>query len=64
MNAKALRKFALVVIMFLILGVLAYEVFTGSLTASTTVVAVGALAFMAWGYWKISHERPNTDTDG
>ena len=64
MNVKALRKSALVVIMALILGVLAYEVFTGSLTASTTVVAVGALALMAWGYWKISHERPNTDTDG
>ena len=43
MNVKALRKFALVVIMFLILGVLAYEVFTGSLTVSTAVVAVGAL---------------------
>ena len=64
MNVKALRKFALVVIMFLILGVLAYEVFTGSLTVSTTVVAVGALAFLAWGYWKVSHERPSTDTNG
>ena len=64
MNVKALRKSALVVIMFLILGVLAYEVFTGSLTASTTVIAVGALAFMAWGYWKSSHERPSTDTNG
>lgn len=64
MNAKALRKFALVVIMFLILGVLTYEVFTGSLTVSTTVVAVGALAFMAWGYWKVSHERPSTVTSG
>lgn len=64
MNAKALRKFALVVIMFLILGVLAYEVFTGSLTVSTTVVAVGALSFMAWGYWKVSHERPSTVTNG
>lgn len=49
MNVKALRKSALVVIMLLILGVLAYEVFTGSLTVSTTVVAVGALALMAWG---------------
>lgn len=64
MNAKALRKFALVVIMFLILGVLAFEVFTGSLTVSTAVVAVGALAFMAWGYWKVSHERPSTVTNG
>lgn len=64
MNVKALRKFALVVIMFLIVGVLAYEVFTGSLTVSTAVVAVGALAFMAWGYWKISHERPSTVTNG
>jgi|GEM_PF-2274430 len=64
MNVKALRKFALVVIMFLIVGVLAYEVFTGSLTVSTTVVAVGALAFLAWGYWKISHERPSTVTNG
>ena len=63
MNVKALRKSALVVIMFLILGVLAYEVFTGSLTVSTTVVAVGALALMAWGYWKVSHERPSTVTN-
>lgn len=64
MNVKALRKSALVVIMFLILGVLAYEVLTGSLTVSTTVVAVGALAFMAWGYWKVSRERPSTVTNG
>lgn len=64
MNVRALRKFALVVIMFLILGVLAYEVFTGSLSVSTAVVAVGALAFMAWGYWKVSHERPSTVTNG
>ena len=64
MNLMALRKSALVVIMALILGVLAYEVSTGSLTASTTVVAMAALAFMAWGYWKISHERPSTVTNG
>ena len=64
MNVKALRKSALVVIMLLILGVLAYEVFTGSLTVSTTVVAVGALALMAWGYWTVSHERPSTVTNG
>ena len=64
MNVKALRKSALAVIMLLILGVLAYEVFTGSLTVSTTVVAVGALALMTWGYWKVSHERPSTDTNG
>lgn len=64
MNLMALRKSALVVIMALILGVLAYEVSTGSLAASTTVVALAALAFMAWGYWKISHERPSTDTNG
>lgn len=64
MNVKALRKSALVVIMLLILGVLAYEVFTGSLTVSTTVVAVGALALMAWGYWKVSDERPSTVTNG
>ena len=64
MHVKVLRKSALVVIMFLILGVLAYEVFTGSLTVSTTVVAVGALTFMAWGYWKVSHERPSEVTNG
>ena len=64
MNLMALRKSALVVIMALILGVLAYEVSTGSLTASTTVVAMAALAFMAWGYWKVSHERPSTVTSG